>query len=65
MAETKITDKQLAESHSAVSDTIITLVMTFAPAVLAVVLSDPTKKKKFRKVLKSVRDVLDGAGLDG
>jgi hypothetical protein len=41
------------------------MVMAFAPAVLATILSDATKKRKFRSALKAVRDILDGAGLDG
>lgn len=64
MAE-KIQQEHLEQSHSKVSDTIITMVMAFAPAVLATILSDATKKRKFRSALKAVRDILDGAGLDG
>jgi hypothetical protein len=57
----QITEEHLAQSHSAVSDTIITLVMTFAPAVLASVIADQSKFKKARKVLTTMRDMLNAA----
>jgi hypothetical protein len=64
MATQKVETEHLEQSHPKVADTIITLVMTFAPAVLATVLGDPAKKRKFRTVLKGVRDILVGANLD-
>lgn len=65
MAETKIQQEHLEQSHPAVADFITQMVMANVPAVLNTILADPNKTKKFRKVLKVVRDTLNAASLDG
>lgn len=65
MADQKIQQEHLEQSHSAVADFIIQMVMANVPAVLNTILANPEKTKKFRKALKAARDILNGANLDG
>jgi hypothetical protein len=60
MAE-KITKEHLQGTHPAVADTIISMVLSFLPAVLQTVLADPARLKKVRSVLVTARDLLNQA----
>lgn len=65
MAQQPLQTEHIEQSHPAVADFIIQMVMANVPAVINTILADPTKKKKFRKGLKVVRDTLNAADLDG
>jgi ATP/maltotriose-dependent transcriptional regulator MalT len=60
MAE-QLKAEHLEQSHSAVTDFIVNLVLNNLPAVLQTVLVDQTKLKKFRTSLVKARDVLNQA----
>lgn len=66
MADNKnqLQPEHLEQSHSAVSSFVEQIVLLSGPAAISSILSDPQKKKKARKVLKDIRDVLNNANLD-